>query len=184
MEFRSQYKFSEYSATWPSEFSAEAARLRVLLREELVAVHHIGSTSVPGLAGKATIDLLPEVLTVEYLDAAGGAILQQAAYRSWGEYGLSGRRLFTKDRDNVRTHNLHFYRHLDPDIERHLAFCGYLRAHEKVRDDYAALKRALYAQHPADITAYSAGKDAWIKPYERLAIEWYRREGKTPDTSQ
>ena len=39
MECRSQYKFSEYSAAWPSEFAAEAARLRVLLKEELVEQH-------------------------------------------------------------------------------------------------------------------------------------------------
>lgn len=172
----SRYSFSEYSADWPALFEREAERLRVLLGGELVAVHHIGSTSVPGLAAKPIIDLLPLVRSLTAIDERTPA-LREAGYRGWGEYGLPGRRYFTRDRDGVRTHNLHVYRFDDPAAERHLAFCAYLRHHEPVRSEYESLKRAVYAQHPDDIAAYSAGKDVWIKQVEALAIAWYRRTG-------
>jgi GrpB-like predicted nucleotidyltransferase (UPF0157 family) len=174
---RSRYTFSEYALEWPREFEIEAERLRSLLGEELVAVHHIGSTSVPGLAAKAIIDVLPVVRVIERVDDLTPR-LQQAGYKAWGEYGLSGRRFYTRDRDGVRTHNVHIYGEGNDGIERHLAFCAYLRAHADICREYEALKRDAYARHPADITGYMEGKDAWIKRQEPIALAWYRRENR------
>ncbi|HEX4612641.1 MAG TPA: GrpB family protein [Urbifossiella sp.] len=176
VEEPSRYTFSEYSTDWPAAFAAEAGRLRALLGAELAAVFHIGSTSVPGLAAKPVIDLLPLVRTLATVDDRTPA-LRGAGYRDWGEYGLPGRRYFTRDRDGTRTHNVHVYRAGDPAVDRHLAFCAFLRYHEPARREYEALKRAVYARHPADIVAYNAGKDAWIKRVEAVALDWYRAAG-------
>jgi GrpB-like predicted nucleotidyltransferase (UPF0157 family) len=169
----SRYTFSEYSTDWPLEYARESQRLKALCGDELVAVHHIGSTSVPGLAAKPIIDLLPLVHSIARVDKRTPE-LQEAGYVAWGENGLPGRRFFTKDRDGYRTHNLHFYQADHPDVERHLAFCAYLRHHPQARLEYEALKRAVYARHPGDIAAYSDGKDAWIKQIEPVAVDWYR----------
>lgn len=171
----SLYTFSDYSPAWPRAFAEEADRWRALLGDEMVAIHHIGSTSVPGLAAKPIIDLLPLVRAIERLDTLTPS-LTAAGYVAWGEYGLPGRRLFTKDQGALRTHNVHVYQTENPEVERHLAFCAYLREHADVRTEYAALKRAVYAQHPADIAAYNFGKDAWIKRVEQEALSWYRQQ--------
>jgi GrpB-like predicted nucleotidyltransferase (UPF0157 family) len=173
----SRYTFADYSPDWPPEFEREAGRLRALLGEELVAVHHVGSTSVPGLAAKPIIDLLPLVRAIAAVDDYTPR-LREAGYRDWGEYGLPGRRLFTRDRGEDRTHNVHVYQFDNPDVERHLAFCAYLRHHEPARREYEALKRAVYEQHPADIQAYNDGKNGWIKRLEPVAVEWYRRQAR------
>jgi GrpB-like predicted nucleotidyltransferase (UPF0157 family) len=170
----SRYTFTEYSSEWPHEFEQEAARLRALLGDELLAVHHIGSTSVPGLAAKPTIDVIPVVRDIERIDELTPS-LEEAGYKAWGEYGLPERRFFTRDRDGFRTHNVHIYQEGNPEIERHLAFCAYLRSHEAIRDEYAVLKRDVFARHPADIEAYCDGKDAWIKRIQGEALEWYRQ---------
>lgn len=174
----SRYSFSDYSPQWPQEFQAEATRLRELLGDTLVEIHHIGSTAVPGLPAKPIIDLLPVARSLAAIEAAT-PMLEAAGYQAWGEYGLPGRRYFTKDRDGVRTHNIHIYQVGDPDIARHLAFRDYLRRHPAVRDDYAAVKRAGYARHPADIGAYSDHKNAWIKRIEQRALAWARRTADT-----
>jgi GrpB-like predicted nucleotidyltransferase (UPF0157 family) len=171
----SQYTFTDYSPAWPVAFNQEAGRLKSLLGDQLITVHHIGSTSVPGLAAKPIIDLLPLVRSIQALDDLT-PMLEQAGYQAWGEYGLAGRRYFTKDRAAYRTHNIHIYQLDNPDIERHLAFCAYLRSHAQVREEYAALKRAVYAQHPADISAYNDGKNEWIKALESVALKWYRQQ--------
>jgi GrpB-like predicted nucleotidyltransferase (UPF0157 family) len=125
------------------------------------------------LAAKPIIDLLPLVRNIAVIDDRT-PLLREAGYRDWGECGLPGRRYFTRDRGEMRTHNVHVYQSDDPAVERHLAFCAYLRHHEAVRREYEALKRAAYARYPADIQAYNDGKDAWIKRIEPLAVDWYR----------
>ena len=169
----SKYSFADYSNTWPSEFMREAGLLRELLGDGIVAIHHIGSTSVPGLAAKPTIDMLPVVRDLVTLDGHT-SVLENAGYRAWGEYGLPRRRFYTRDVDGYRTHNIHFWQEQDQEIERHLAFCAYLRAHPAARSEYEALKREVYARHPADVEAYCDSKNAWIKVIEPLAIQWYR----------
>lgn len=169
----SRYTFTEYSPEWPALFEAEADRLRELLAEAIVTVHHIGSTSVPGLAAKPIIDLLPVVRAIGDVDALAGSF-RNAGYKAWGEYGLAGRRYFTKDRDGFRTHNIHIYGADHPDIDRHVAFCAYLRANADVCWKYQSLKRAAYALHPADIEAYNDYKNGWIKHTEPIALAWYR----------
>jgi GrpB-like predicted nucleotidyltransferase (UPF0157 family) len=56
-----------YDPAWPRMAASHAERLRVL-GPTLVTVHHIGSTSVPGLAAKPIIDLMPLVTDVADLD--------------------------------------------------------------------------------------------------------------------
>ncbi len=171
----SLYTFAEYSPEWPRQFEQEAARLKTLLGDELMTAHHIGSTSVPGLAAKPILDLLPLVRDIVHVDELTPT-LQAAGYKAWGEYGLPGRRYFTKDHDGYRTHNIHIYQADNSDVERHLAFCAYLRGHEQVRNEYETLKRRSFALHPANISAYNDYKNAWIKEIEHLAIAWFRQE--------
>jgi GrpB-like predicted nucleotidyltransferase (UPF0157 family) len=157
------------------EFEQEAERLRALFGNELITIHHIGSTSVPGLAAKPIIDLLPLVRNIEFIDHQTPSLVA-IGYKAWGEYGLAGRRYFTKDRGIYRTHNIHVYQFDNPDVERHLAFCAYLRNHKQVCSQYEALKREVYARHPADIEAYNDGKKEWISQIEPVALEWYRQQ--------
>lgn len=173
----SLYTFTTYSPEWPLAFQQEAKQLTGLLGDLLVTVHHIGSTSVPGLAAKPIIDLLPVVRDIAQVDEYT-AVLEQANYKPWGEYGIPGRRFFTKDRAGYRTHNIHMFQVGDPAIERHLAFCAYLRNHPDVRDEYEALKQENYARYPADIAGYNESKSAWIKRIEQVALAWYRQRDK------
>ncbi len=169
------YSFCDYSSTWPTEFAQEAERLCILLGLEIVMIHHIGSTSVPGLPAKPIIDLLPLVRDIKRIDSYN-SVMTAAGYQPHGEYGLPGRRYFTKDADNVRTHNVHIYAADDPEIERHLAFPAYLRAHPEACTAYVTVKRQAYASHPTDINAYNNAKDGWIKATEKIALAWYAAE--------
>ena len=50
-----------YNPDWPAMFEAEAAKIREALGDNCLAIHHIGSTSVPGLAAKPKIDIIAVV---------------------------------------------------------------------------------------------------------------------------
>src|SRR5581483_805492 len=60
-----------YDPDWPRRFTEEASRLETALSPWLVAgVHHIGSTSVPGLAAKPVIDMLAGIRDLDKACAA------------------------------------------------------------------------------------------------------------------
>lgn len=164
----------EHDPRWVEMFEQEAERLRAVFGDLLLAIHHIGSTSVPGLAAKPIIDMLPVVRDIAAVDALND---QMAAlgYEAMGELGLPGRRYFRKGGDD-RTHQLHAYQ-LDSrqSIDRHLAFRDYLRAHPAVAQAYGELKTGLAAQFPEDIYGYMDGKDQFVKQVERQALEWYQQ---------
>ena len=54
----------DYDERWPVRFREVAERVRRALGEDALAVEHIGSTSVPGLAAKPIVDVLLTVADV------------------------------------------------------------------------------------------------------------------------
>ena len=57
-----------YNPNWPALYEQEAQAIRQILGKELIAIHHIGSTSVPGLFAKPIIDIMPVVAHIEAVD--------------------------------------------------------------------------------------------------------------------
>jgi GrpB-like predicted nucleotidyltransferase (UPF0157 family) len=153
---------------WREAFEAEAARLRSILGENLVEIHQIGSTAIPGIAAKPILDILPVVREIDRVDALA------AGYRAWGEFGLPGRRYFSRDENGKRTHNVHVYAVGNPEIMRHLAFRDYMNAHPEESRAYGRLKEKLAREFPTDFEAYKDGKHAFVQERERRALAWKR----------
>jgi len=162
----------DYDPVWPDRFRAEARLIEDILRDNLVTIFHIGSTSVPGLKAKPIIDIMPVVLNIEQVDERSGQF-EAIGYEAMGELGIPGRRYFRKGGEN-RTHQIHAFQYDDmQNIARHLAFRDYLRCHPDACSAYAALKSELAMRYPGDIGGYCNGKDDFIKRVERDALQWY-----------
>lgn len=165
---------SPYDERWALLFAKEAEKLERILGEELLAIHHFGSTSVPGLAAKTIIDILGVVKDIARVDGYDGE-LQKIGYHGKGENGIAGRRYFQKGGDE-RTHHLHIYEVGNPEIERHLVFRDYLRAHPEVAKEYGDLKISLSKQFPYDIDSYIDGKEAFASDIQAQALEWKQKK--------
>ncbi len=162
-----------HSSRWAGEFRAEAERLTAALGDEVVAVHHVGSTAIPGISAKPIIDILLEVREVERLDGLGPE-MSGLGYEAKGEFGLPGRRFFVKHAGERRTHQIHAYTTGNPELERHLAFRDYMISHPEDAEAYGRLKEELARRFSTDIEGYMDGKDAFIKEMERRALAWSR----------
>ncbi|XDK22198.1 Hypothetical protein ABZS17I87_02528 [Kosakonia cowanii] len=89
-----------YDEKWPELFNAESFLIKRLLGEVAKDIHHIGSTSVPGLSAKPVIDVLVEVSDINELDQCTPAMVN-AGYVARGENGIAGRRYFIKEGNSV-----------------------------------------------------------------------------------
>lgn len=168
-----EVKVVPHEPAWTETFEAEAAALRSVLGDEALAMHHIGSTSVPGLSAKPTIDVLIEVRKIEEVDDFDGTMAGKG-YEAWGEYGIPGRRFFTKDRGATRITNVHVFEAGTPEVERHLVFRDYLIQHPEAARAYGTLKKNLAEKFPTDIESYMDGKDTFINETESEALSWNR----------
>jgi len=171
-----------YDPAWPAAFEAERALLCDALGDAAIAIHHIGSTSVPGLVAKPILDILVEAANIAALDARDDAVIA-LGYESKGEFGIPGRRYYRKGGAD-RTHHIHAFATDDPGLARHLAFRDYLRAHPEIAREYADLKLRVAATCANDIERYMAGKNEFIKRVEAAAIaeaEALSAAGRNPD---
>jgi len=155
----------------------EAGKIRDALGPALNALHHIGSTAIPGIYAKPIIDMLADVTSLEAVELRLRE-MQALGYESMGEFGIPGRRYFRKmDASGTRTHQIHAFVQQSPDLARHLAFRDYLRAHPDTAQAYSELKRSLVESCNGDMEAYMDGTDGFIKEAERKALCWTANRG-------
>ncbi|MEX0781318.1 MAG: GrpB family protein [Dehalococcoidia bacterium] len=150
---------------WPERYEEAAALIRQACGALLVELEHVGSTSIPGIAAKPYLDLMPGVATHE----DGFRLIppmESIGYQSRGDLGIPGRHYFTKiieGDDHVWKHNVHAYATDHIEWARHLVFRDALRASDTLRDEYEALKRRLAAQFPDDVDSYAEAKSELVE---------------------
>jgi len=162
-----------HSPNWASMACAESARLHRTLGDVLLAVHHIGSTSIPGILAKPIVDLIPVVTNLDAFDQAMPR-MTSVGYECLGEFGIVGRR-YCRRFDLVtgkRLFQLHFFARNSSEIERHLAFANYLRAYPAIAKEYESQKIRAAALYPDDTAKYNNAKNDWIKRVEQEALAW------------
>ncbi|MEM6502667.1 MAG: GrpB family protein [Cyanobacteria bacterium P01_C01_bin.89] len=161
-----------HNPQWQQRFEQESQQIAKALDSTVVAVHHIGSTSIPNIYAKPIIDCLVEVRAITQVDQHSGA-MAALGYEVMGEYGIPGRRYFRKDNAaSIRTHHIHVFEVGSDHIRRHLAFRDYMKTHPEDAQGYSNLKRHLAKTHPEDIEAYMEGKHDFIQAIDAKAAMW------------
>jgi len=164
-----RYALTEPDPEWPARFEAEAARIRDALGELAVRVDHVGSTSIPGLGAKPTIDIQVSIPSMvprrAYVDA-----LQAIGYRWTLDPWTDEHEFFSLDADGARAFQVHACLAGGAWERRHLAFRDWLRTHPDDAAAYERLKRELAAAHPRDVCAYVDGKTEFIRSIEARAL--------------
>ncbi len=155
----------EYDPRWPTAYVAERERLAPLLPG--VPIHHIGSSAVRGLAGKAVIDM---IALVEDLEASSAMVMQRAGYKLPGQFNadLVHRRFLCYPTAAYRTHHLHLVDARE-DMDQCLRFRDRLRANSQLAADYVALKRALATTYKEDRMGYTKAKTRFINAADSQA---------------
>ena len=166
-----------YDPGWPRRFEVWKQRLIDVLGVRADRIAHVGSTAVPGLLSKDTVDVQ---VSIDDIEDEGRYVPQIEALgvqlRSRDRLHRYFRPFAGLERD-VHVHVCN----LGSDWERrHLLFVAYLRQDAAARDRYAQAKLDALDRWRDDRAAYTEAKDAVIHDIEVLAEEWASSTGWTP----
>lgn len=152
----------DYDPAWPQRFE----RLQAELSEQLlargvpfVAIEHVGSTSVPGLAAKAVIDC--DIVVYAQDVARASRALTDLGFAPLGELGIPQRWAF-KEPDRLVNTNVYVVVEGSLALRNHLCVRDVLRADGTLRNEYAEVKKRV-ASTAADIDEYGARKNDMVQ---------------------
>lgn len=166
---------SEPDPRWPERFAAMRARITDALGGTALEVHHIGSTSVPGLAAKPILDVLllvqdieDEAAYVPALEAAGLVLrVREPAHRM------------------LRTPELTAHVHVsapgDPAVTDWLALRDWLRHDAGDRALYEQVKRRLAERSWPDMNYYAEAKGDVVRQVLGRARAWRTESARAAD---
>jgi GrpB-like predicted nucleotidyltransferase (UPF0157 family) len=158
-----------YDPRWPDLYEGARAKLAAVLGNAAVAIEHIGSTAVPGLAGKPIIDIMVGVRSLEddqpLIDALVGLGYEYVAETN---PPMPFRRFFR--RRDVRLapgfpragYHVHMVERTHEFWATHLAFRDHLRAHPEDAAAYERLKRELAERFRSERERYTDAKGDFI----------------------
>src|SRR6185295_14850887 len=142
----------DYDPGWPLVFDELRSQIWPVVEDIALAVEHVGSTSVPGLAAKPIIDISVVVST----DADIPAAIDQLAtlgYAHRGNLGIEGREAFDSP-ERLPRHHLYACPRDSFALANHLAVRDHLRTHPETAREYGELKKRLAREFPHDIDHY------------------------------
>lgn len=164
-----------YDPDWLKLYQVEASALSELFSDELLAVHHVGSTSIPGIVAKPEIDIFVVLRSVDGIHAFDDG-MEALGYRVRGEGPEGGRFYYSKNVDGKRTHKVHAAAAGHPTLCETLLFRDYLRRNSERAEAYGRLKLKLEAENSGGMAEYLEGKGPFIQETIRMA----RAEGYEP----
>jgi GrpB-like predicted nucleotidyltransferase (UPF0157 family) len=126
---------------------------------------HIGSSAVPGLAGKGTVDLLlptpPEEIPAVTADLLELGFQRQAVATAFPPTRPMLQGVIRHGASSFRVH-VHVVPSSSPEVGALRGFRDALLADPALRKEYAQLKRAIVDSGTVDSVAFSKAKHAWI----------------------
>ena len=152
----------DHDPAWAVRFEAlhqELASAFARTGVPVLAIEHVGSTSVPGLAAKPIVDCDVVVAADQVVPACG--VLVSLGFEPLGELGIAGRWAFAEP---ARLAGTSTYVAVERclALRNHLAVREVLRADAGLRERYGALKKRLGAS-ASSTEDYGRGKDAMLQ---------------------
>jgi len=169
---------SEYNPEWPQWFSEEKAELERLIDEDIIfKISHFGSTSVPNLLAKPTIDILLEInegadidRLIAALDTSDYIYLHEESAPTIKTPPLHLRFVkgYLADGFAERVYHIHVVRS-GGWLER-LLFRDYLIAHPEIAAEYGELKCRLFKDFEYDRDGYTEAKGEFVRSVTAKAM--------------
>ena len=166
---------TSYNPEWPGRFRRIASRLMQFL-PDTCRLHHVGSTSVPGMPAKDVIDIdiecplgsMPRII----------ASLNEVGYSHEGDKGIPGREAFCPMTDSesatLPPHHLYACESGAHELKKHLAYRDYLIANQE-RAEWLASQKIALDERAKSREAYILNKDACYSVITEESLTWAKK---------
>jgi GrpB-like predicted nucleotidyltransferase (UPF0157 family) len=163
-----------YSRHWPRRYWAEQKRITKVMGRAIVRISHYGSTSVPGLTAKPTIDILLEVkhdTDISWLDEQCAHLGYLSSYQP---HNPAPHRMYMKGYTAQGYQGQAYHLHVRyPGDWDELYFRDYLIDYPDVAKEYSILKLKLSECFRTNREAYTEAKTQFIRVHTLLARQKY-----------
>jgi GrpB-like predicted nucleotidyltransferase (UPF0157 family) len=167
-------ELAPYDPGWPTRYEDWKEKLLAALPAAPRRIEHVGSTSVPGLAAKAVVDIQvsvddpeDEATYVPAIESLGVQLRNRD----------SEHRFFRPYAGLPRDVHIHVCRVGSVWERRHMVFRDYLRSSAAARNAYLKTKEAAAARWSDDRIAYTEAKSDMIQRLTEAAEKWARDSG-------
>ena len=164
-----KYETVLYTPNWKRRYVAEAKIIKKIFGNK-VEIEHVGSTSVPGMAGKFCIDIL--VMTKnQKIVKEKIPLMEKAGFVHRGAFVKKGAILFTRIKDGSIKTNIHFLKYTDPHAKEMLDLRDYLRKSKIEVENYSKLKKELQKKYPNNYAKYRKFKDEYMEKLKERVLK-------------
>lgn len=154
-------RLEPYTPQWAIAYADERNRILSVLRNRVICIEHIGSTSIPGLSAKPIIDI---AIGVDDLSDAEKFVplMERIGYSYAGDGGVPNHRIFGRG-PRLRTHLVHAVVANGQEWRDHIGFRDALLGDPQLVKEYASLKSRLAAAFPDDRSSYTRAKSGFVE---------------------
>lgn len=149
-----------WTQEWEREFLLEKEKIQKEIGDNIVEIHHIGSTAVKKLSAKPIIDIAVEINDFNEGENCVSS-LEKIGYSYKGTNILPDSHYFSKG--EPRTHQIHMYQSGNKYLQEQLNFRDYLRNNDEARIEYEQLKLKLSELNKSNKDKYAEDKTHFVK---------------------
>ncbi|MDB5162188.1 MAG: hypothetical protein JWM52_696 [Candidatus Saccharibacteria bacterium] len=173
------YELVNYNPAWVSRFEKIAAKIAPIFGDNLVKIEHVGSTAVPGMTAKPTIDISVQVKDLSSVMSVYDK-MKSLDFRPLGDFiqQTDPEEYFVLDgkSSHDRLVNVHVMQLGNPEIEDMITLRDFLRSNSHAREDYIKQKKILMDQYGEnDYNTYSKQKRSFLEELKTKARQWKSR---------
>ena len=161
----------DYNPDWPGLASIEKRNIIKNVGKVFISrIEHIGSTAIPGLCAKPTIDFLLEIMDITNCDFLIYQLNKIGYHFIPKPENPSPHMMFAKgySESGITGQTFHIHVRYSGDWDE-IVFRDYLLKNQTVTEDYARLKRRLAIEFKNDREKYTESKTTFIKNITLIA---------------
>ncbi len=173
-------KLSSHSSEWKGIYENERNLILNVLNDEILRIEHFGSTSIPNVIAKDTIDILIEISDENNFN---NKIIEELKTIDY-DYILqneenSQHMVFVKGYSPTGEKDQTFHIHMGPKNHKiwdRIFFRDYLTENKEITEQYEILKIKLSETHKYDRVGYRIAKTEFVQKVTEEARQHYLQE--------